>query len=72
MPFGIPYDPLVGILSGRLVHFSQYWYAEPRKIWQPCPDAQITNLRFDRNAFPTDCCPRFVDNISSENHIKII
>jgi hypothetical protein len=37
-PFGVPYCNWAfwpfGILSGRSVYISQYWYAVPRKIWQ--------------------------------------
>jgi hypothetical protein len=25
----------LGIFCGNLVHFSPFWYAVPRKIWQP-------------------------------------
>jgi hypothetical protein len=31
-----------GIFCGHLVHFSPFWCAVPRKIWQPCDKADFS------------------------------
>jgi hypothetical protein len=39
---GIYYGRMVHYLFGNWVYFFPFWYAVPRKIWQPCTGAGLS------------------------------